>query len=565
MQAGLRRGLRSGTLRGLAFKAARCKHVMAVASAKTSIIREIQRQIVSKERSAVEITQQYLDAISKADSTVCSFITVDAEQALAQARAVDARIASGGTEGLGPLAGVPLAIKDNICTQGTRTTAGSQILRDYVPTFDATAVSKLRAAGAIFLGKTNMDEFGMGSSTENSSYKPTRNPWDPQRVPGGSSGGSAAAVAARECVAALGSDTGGSIRQPAHFCGIVGLKPTYGRVSRYGLMSYASSLDVIGPMTHSVEDAALLLNVMAGGDPRDATSSGQPVQDFTAGLRHSSSSSGSCSSSSSAAAAGTGSSGSGSSSRPLAGRRVGLVCETLGEGVAPEVEAAVRAAAGHLQQLGAEVEEISLPTFGLGLPAYYVLALSEASANLSRYDGVRYGARAPSAADLASLFCGSRGAGLGGEVKRRILMGSYALSAGYYDAYYKRAQQVRTLVQREMSGALQRCDALLTPTAPTPAYRLGEKASDPLAMYKGDLMTVNVNLAGLPAIVLPAGYVRVPAGAAAGDAAAGEGVQLPIGMQLIGRAFDEAGLLQLAHVYEQTAQLPALTPPLAVC
>ncbi|GLC34522.1 hypothetical protein PLESTB_001252100 [Pleodorina starrii] len=538
MQASIHTSLRSGSLRGLAFKAAHSKHTVASA-AKTSVIRDIHEKLSSKQCSSVEITQHYLDAISKTDATICSFITVDADQALAQARAVDAHIASQGTEGLHVLAGVPLAIKDNICTQGTRTTAGSQILRDYVPTFDATAVSKLRATGAVFLGKTNMDEFGMGSSTENSSYQPTRNPWDPERVPGGSSGGSAAAVAARECAAALGSDTGGSIRQPAHFCGIVGLKPTYGRVSRYGLISYASSLDVIGPMAHTVEDAALLLNAMGGGDAHDATSSGQPPVDFAAGLLPVESLQG--------------------GSRPLAGRRIGLVVETLGEGVAPEIEGAIRAAARHLESLGAVVEEVSLPTFGLGLPAYYVLALSEASSNLSRYDGVRYGARAPGAADLPSMFSRSRGDGLGGEVKRRILMGTYALSAGYYDAYYKRAQQVRTLVQQEMTAALSSYDALLTPTAPSPAYRLGEKSADPLAMYKGDLMTVNVNLAGLPAIVLPAGYM-----AAAGAAAAPEGgPQLPIGMQLIGRAFDEAGLLRLAHVYEQTAALPALAAPLA--
>ncbi|KXZ47016.1 hypothetical protein GPECTOR_38g252 [Gonium pectorale] len=540
MQASLHSGLRSGSLRGLAFKAARSKHTTSLASAKSSVIREIHEHIVSKQRSAVEVTQHYLDAIGKADSAVCSFITVDAEQALAQARALDAHIASSGTDGLGPLTGVPLAIKDNICTQGTRTTAGSQILRDYVPPFDATAVARLRGAGAVFVGKTNMDEFGMGSSTENSSYKPTRNPWDPERVPGGSSGGSAAAVAARECAGALGSDTGGSIRQPAHFCGIVGLKPTYGRVSRYGLISYASSLDCIGPMTHTVEDAALLLNAIAGGDPHDATSSGRAAEDFAARLLPPEQLGG-------------------GGSRPLAGRRIGLVRETLGEGVEPAVEAAVRGAAAHLESLGAVVEEVSLPTFGLGLPAYYVLALSEASSNLSRYDGVRYGARAPGAADLASLYGGSRGGGLGGEVKRRILMGTYALSAGYYDAYYKRAQQVRTLVQSEMGSALERFDALLTPTAPGPAYRLGEKSADPLAMYKGDLMTVNVNLAGLPAIVLPAGYTPAPEPASGGP---GHG-QLPIGMQLIGRAFDEAGLLQLAHAYEQTAPLPRLAAPLA--
>ncbi|GIL94464.1 hypothetical protein Vretimale_664 [Volvox reticuliferus] len=535
MQAGLHNGLRSGSLRGLAFKAARCKHT-AVSAAKSSVIRDIHKKIISKECSAVEVTQHYLDAIGKTDPKICSFITVDADQALAQARAVDAQIAAQGSEAIKVLSGVPLAIKDNICTQGTRTTAGSQILRDYVPTFDATAVSKLRAAGAVFLGKTNMDEFGMGSSTENSSYKATRNPWDPERVPGGSSGGSAAAVAARACAAALGSDTGGSIRQPAHFCGIVGLKPTYGRVSRFGLISYASSLDVIGPMAHTVEDAALLLNAITGVDSHDATSSGQPAVDFAAGLLPAESLQG--------------------GNRPLAGRRIGLVTETLGEGVASEIDAAIRAAARHLESLGAVVEEVSLPTFALGLPAYYVLALSEASSNLSRYDGVRYGVRAAGATDLPSMFSRSRGEGLGGEVKRRILMGTYALSAGYYDAYYKRAQQVRTLVQQEMNSALASFDALLTPTAPSPAYRLGEKSADPLAMYKGDLMTVNVNLAGLPAVVLPVGFM-------AGAGAEGQDVQLPVGMQLIGRGFDEAGLLQLAHVYEQTAYLPPLAAPLA--
>ncbi|PNW77502.1 hypothetical protein CHLRE_10g439400v5 [Chlamydomonas reinhardtii] len=530
MQASIHNGLRSGSLRGLAFKQARCKHTVA-ASSKQSVIREIHEQLSNKKRSAVEVTQQYLDAIARTDSTVCSYITVDGEQALAQARAVDARIAAGET--LGPLAGVPLAIKDNICTSGTRTTAGSQILRDYVPNFDATAVSRLRGAGAVFLGKTNMDEFGMGSSTENSSFKPTRNPWDAERVPGGSSGGSAAAVAAHECAAALGSDTGGSIRQPAHFCGIVGLKPTYGRVSRYGLISYASSLDCIGPMAHTVEDAALLLSGIAGGDSHDATSSGRPVVDFAAGL-----------------ATGLAAGG----SRPLAGKRIGLVAQTMGEGVAPAIDEAVRAAARHLESLGATVEEVSLPTFGQGLPAYYVLALSEASSNLSRYDSVRYGARSPAATDLASLFAGSRAEGLGGEVKRRILMGTYALSAGYYDAYYKRAQQVRTLVQQEMVAALGRCDALLSPAAPSAAYKLGEKSSDPLAMYKGDLMTVNVNLAGLPALVLPAGFVP---GSAEG------GAELPIGLQLVGRAFDEAGLLGLGYAYEQTAGVPARRAPLA--
>mmetsp|Transcript_13961 Transcript_13961/g.30176 ORF Transcript_13961/g.30176 Transcript_13961/m.30176 type:complete len:538 (+) Transcript_13961:56-1669(+) len=506
----------------------RNRSTVSVKAAKTSVIRTIQHDLQNKKRSAVEVTQHYLDSIARNDPVLNAFITVNQEQALAHAKELDAKIAKDGTSGLGPLAGVPIAIKDNICTQGIRTTAGSQILKDYSPAYDATAAARLRKSGAVFIGKTNMDEFGMGSSTENSSYKPTKNPWDPERVPGGSSGGSAAAVAGGECAAALGTDTGGSIRQPAHFCGVVGLKPTYGRVSRSGLISYASSLDVIGPMASCVEDAALLLNIIAGPDSADATCSDREVPDFSAGLRPASS----------------------LGSKPLAGKRLALVVETLGQGVAPEVEAGVRAAAKAMEELGAVVEEVSLPNFGVGLPAYYVLALSEASSNLSRYDGVRYGARDGQAADLASMYGRSRDAGLGAEVKRRILMGTYALSAGYYDAYYKRAQQVRTLVRQDMSNALSSYDALITPAAPTPAYKLGEKSSDPLSMYKGDLMTVNVNLAGLPAVVLPCGHAAVQ-GAPRGG--------LPLGVQLVGRAFAEAELLQLAHVYEQCVEvaLPA--------
>ncbi|GAX77434.1 hypothetical protein CEUSTIGMA_g4879.t1 [Chlamydomonas eustigma] len=501
----------------------RC-NTSASSSKKTSVIKTLQNEIKEKSRSAADVTQHYLETIARMEPVLNSYISINSEDALAQAHALDSHIAKEGTASLPPLAGIPIAIKDNICTRGLRTTAGSQILRDFLPKTDATAIARLRQAGAIIIGKTNMDEFGMGSSTENSSYKPTRNPCDPERVPGGSSGGSAAAVAAHECAAALGSDTGGSIRQPAHFCGVVGLKPTYGRVSRSGLIAYASSLDVIGPMASSVEDCALLLNAIAGQDPLDSTSSSQPVPDFTQLIKSAST----------------------FSSKPLAGKRLGLVTQTLGQGVDPEVEVAIREAARHLESLGAVVEEVPLPNSDLGLPAYYVLALSEASSNLSRYDGVRYGARVSPAGGLGEMYTHTRGQGLGPEVKRRILMGYYALSAGYYDAYYKQAQQVRTLVREEMLSALSQYDALVTPTAPSPAYKVGEKSSDPLAMYKGDLMTVNVNLSGLPAIVVPCGSASISDGS-------GNQKSLPIGLQIIGRAFGEVELLEIAHTYEQTS------------
>jgi len=467
----------------------------------------------------VELTRACLARLEATEPAVRAYISVSGDAALEAAAAVDAARARG--EALGPLAGVPLAVKDNLCATGGPTTAGSRILSSYEPPYDATAVARLRQAGAVVVGKTNMDEFGMGSTTEGSAFHATANPFDATRVPGGSSGGSAASVAARSCAGALGSDTGGSIRQPASFCGVVGVKPTYGRVSRHGLVAYASSLDTVGPIAQTVRDAALLLGAVAGADPMDATCSAAPVPAYAAALQP-------------AEAMG---------SQPLAGLTLGLLDASDGPGVSPGVAAAVAAAAAHLESLGAAVERVSLPSFELGLPAYYVLAPCEASSNLSRYDGVRYGARAEDADDLGSMYRSTRQRGLGAEVKRRILVGTYALSAGYYDAYYKRAQQVRTLVKQELGGALGKCDALLLPAAPTAAYGMGDKDGDPLAMYTGDLFTVNVNLAGLPAVSVPCG----------------EDGGMPVGLQLVGREMGEEALLRLAHAYEQTA---SAAPPL---
>ncbi|KAI3434565.1 hypothetical protein D9Q98_002637 [Chlorella vulgaris] len=455
-------------------------------------------QVARRGTSATELTTAYLRQLHSAETQLQCFLAVDDEYALRQAALIDSRLAQG--EDVGPLAGVPIAVKDNLCTQGLQTTAGSRGLHGFVPTYDATAVARLRAAGAVVLGKTNMDEFGMGSSCENSGYQPTFNPWDTKHVPGGSSGGSAAAVAAKQCIAALGSDTGGSIRQPASFCGVVGVKPTYGRVSRNGLVAYASSLDCVGPIAQSVADAAAVLTVIAGSDLADATCSQKPVEDYTAGLLPLDN----------------------LSSKPLAFKRLALIQEACGEGVDAGVTAALAGAVRHLQELGAEVEQVSLPSFAAGLPAYYVIALSEASSNLSRYDGVRFGQRG-AANELKNMYASSRHSGLGSEV--------------------------RTLVRREMNMALGRFDALLCPAAPTTAYRVGEKLCDPLSMYKGDLMTVNLNLAGLPAVCLPCGF----SGQAAGNA-------LPVGMQLIGRAFGEADLLKLAHIYEQTSGVVTILP-----
>ncbi len=469
-------------------------------------IRELHHQLVSKEISAIELTQAALDRIEAVEPKLRSFLRVTTEVAIAQAQRVDAQIAAG--ESIGLLAGIPLGIKDNLCTQGVTTTCGSRILENFVPPFESTVTDRLFASGAIMVGKTNLDEFAMGSSTENSAYQVTANPWDLACVPGGSSGGSAAAVAAGQCVASLGSDTGGSIRQPASYCGIVGLKPTYGRVSRYGLVAYASSLDQIGPFGRSVEDVAVMLGAIAGYDPKDATSLKVDVPDYTKSLIP-----------------------------DLKGLRVGIIRETFGEGLSPVVAASVEAAIAQLKSLGAEIKEISCPRFRYGLPTYYIIAPSEASANLARYDGVKYGARSIEADNLLDMYTQTRAQGFGAEVKRRIMIGTYALSAGYYDAYYLKAQQVRTLIKEDFDAAFEQVDVLVSPTAPTTAFRAGEKTADPLSMYLSDLMTIPVNLAGLPGLSLPCGF--------------DEG-GLPIGLQIIGNVLREDLVLRTAYAYEQS-------------
>lgn len=471
------------------------------------------------EVSARELTDQHLARIEAVDGTVHAFLEVTAERARADADRIDAARAAG--EQLPPLAGIPLAIKDNLCTQGIRTTCSSRMLETFVPPYESTVTERLWQAGAVLLGKTNLDEFAMGSSTETSAFGPSRNPWDPERVPGGSSGGSSAAVAAGECVASLGSDTGGSIRQPASFCGVVGLKPTYGRVSRWGLVAFASSLDQVGPFTTSVADAAELLQVIAGADPRDSTCLSAPVPDYRAVLE-----------------------------QPVAGLRVGIVRECLEtEGLDPAVRAAVLAAADQLQALGCELVEVSCPRFNDGIATYYVIAPSEASANLARYDGVKYGYRAEGADSLAEMTARSRAEGFGDEVQRRILIGTYALSAGYVDAYYRKAQQVRTLIRRDFDRAFETVDVLLTPTSPTTAFRFGAHSDDPLAMYLADLLTIPANMAGLPAISLPCGF---------------DGQGLPIGLQLITGVLQEERLLQVAHHYERAASVMAARPAAAL-
>jgi aspartyl-tRNA(Asn)/glutamyl-tRNA(Gln) amidotransferase subunit A len=466
---------------------------------------ELARAIRHREVSAAEAARGCFERIRAGDATLGSFLALDEEGALARAREIDAELSRGADPG--PLAGVPLAIKDVLCTRGIETTAGSRILRGFVPAFDATAVERLRAAGAVVVGKTNCDEFAMGSSNESSAYKPARNPWDTARVPGGSSGGSAAAVAGRLVPGAIGTDTGGSIRQPAGLTGITGLKPTYGRVSRYGVVAFASSLDQVGPMARTAQDCALILGAIAGHDPRDSTSIDALVPDYPAALRVG-----------------------------LEGLKVGVPREAFGEGLDPEVRTAVEKALRALSDLGAELREVSLPHLPYGIAAYYLIATAEASSNLARYDGVRYGHRAKEPRDLMDLYCRTRAEGFGPEVKRRIMLGTYALSAGYYDAYYLRAQRVRTLLRRDYEEAFRSVDLVATPTSPTPAFRLGEKTEDPLQMYLADIYTVPCNLAGLPGLSTGCGF-------------SSDG--LPIGLQLLARPLDEPTLLGAAHAYEQ--------------
>jgi aspartyl-tRNA(Asn)/glutamyl-tRNA(Gln) amidotransferase subunit A len=478
-------------------------------------VHEAARMLAAREVSSRELTQAALDRIAQVDGRVHAFLTVTAEQALAEADAADARLRAGDAT---PLTGIPMALKDVLCTAGVTTTCGSRMLYNFVPPYDATVVARLRAAGAVSVGKTNMDEFAMGSSTENSAYGPTRNPWDLERVPGGSSGGSSAATAAGMGLFSLGSDTGGSIRQPAALCGIVGLKPTYGRVSRYGLVAFASSLDQIGPFTRDVEDAALVMNVIAGHDPRDSTSAPLPVPDYTAAL-----------------------------SGDVRGLRIGVPMEYFVEGMDQGVREAVTRAANEFIRLGATIDwEISLPSTGAALAVYYIIAPSEASANLARYDGVKYGYSNHEGTSMWEDMELTRQHGFGDEVKRRIMLGTYALSAGYYDAYYKKAQQVRTLIRREFDAAFERCDVLLTPTSPTAAFRIGEKTADPVQMYLNDVFTLPVNIAGLPGISLPCGFVD----------------GLPVGMQLIGKPFAEETLLRAGHAYQQATDWHTKRPPL---
>ncbi len=492
-----------------------------------------------REVSAVELTQAVLERIYAVDNAVKAYLSLMPEAALESAAAADRAFAAADDPATLPaLLGIPLAIKDVILVEGAPATCGSKILEDFVPPFEATVTGKLRAAGAVLLGKTNTDEFAMGSSTENSAYFTTRNPWDLSRVPGGSSGGSAAAVAADECLAALGTDTGGSVRQPASLCGVVGLKPTYGRVSRYGLVAFASSLDQIGALAKDVTDAALLLQAIAGHDPLDSTSMDAPVPDYMAALGLARSETGQ---SSKHPAALTGL----RPSQPLQGLRVGVPAEYFIDGMQPEVEQTVRAAIDTLVSLGAQVKEISLSHTEYALPVYYLIAPAEASANLARYDGVRYGLRHPEAQTMWQGFKLSRGAGFGPEVKRRIMLGAYALSAGYYDAYYLKAQQVRTLLKRDFDLAFQQVDVIAAPVSPTTAFKVGEKADDPLSMYLADVFTLSLNLAGNCGLSVPCGFDQ-------------QG--LPIGLQLIGPAFGEPTILRAAYVYEQATAWRARKP-----
>ena len=474
---------------------------------------ELSQGLKKKTFSSVELTQHFLERANRLDHQLNSFISLTDSQAIAQAKSADEQIAAGNTT---PLTGIPIGHKDIFCTDGVKTSCGSKMLDNFVPPYNATVIEKFNAAGAVSLGKTNMDEFAMGSSNESSFYGAVKNPWNTDCVPGGSSGGSAAAVAAQLAPATTGTDTGGSIRQPAALCGITGLKPTYGRVSRYGMIAFASSLDQGGPMTRTAEDAAMMLNVMAGFDQRDSTSMDREVPDYTANLND-----------------------------DLQGLTIGLPSEYFGEGLDSDIEASIQNAIKEYEKLGATVKEISLPNTELAVPCYYIVAPSEASANLSRFDGVRYGHRCEDPKDLMDLYTRSREEGFGEEVKRRILVGTYALSAGFYDAYYKKAQQIRRLIKNDFVAAFKEVDIIMGPTVPNPAFNIGEKSNDPVAMYLEDIYTISVNLAGLPGMSIPAGFSK----------------NLPAGLQLIGNYFDEAKLLNVAHQFQQATDFHLKTPP----
>ncbi|MEA3493266.1 MAG: Asp-tRNA(Asn)/Glu-tRNA(Gln) amidotransferase subunit GatA [Candidatus Margulisiibacteriota bacterium] len=476
---------------------------------------ELHSQLTSKKVSSVELTEAVFTQIDKTENKVRAYVSINKEAALKEAKAADQRIKN--NDNVTPLTGIPIAIKDNMCTRGVLTTCSSKILANYIPPYDATIVTKIKEAGAVIIGKANMDEFAMGSSTENSGLHPTFNPWDIETVPGGSSGGSAAAVAAGEAVLATGSDTGGSIRQPASFCGVVGFKPTYGRVSRYGLVAFASSLDQIGPLTKDVTDSAILLNTIAGYDPKDSTSVNIPVPDYRKALVDN-----------------------------VKKLKVGVIKELLGKGIDKTIQESVNKATAKLKELGADIIEVSLPSFEYAVATYYLIAPAEASSNLARYDGVKFGHRAKEAKDLLTMYYKTRAEGFGAEVKRRIMLGTYALSAGYYDAYYLKALKVRTLIKQDFDKAFKRCDVLVSPTSPSVAFKVGEKKDDPLAMYMADIATIPVNLAGLPAISVPCGISN----------------GLPIGLQIIGKAFDEETILHAAFTYEQNTQWHKKNPPL---
>jgi aspartyl-tRNA(Asn)/glutamyl-tRNA(Gln) amidotransferase subunit A len=469
-------------------------------------IHQAHKLLARKKLSSLELTRAFLERIHQVEPKIHALVTITEELALEQARKADERLAKGDTS---PLTGIPVVIKDNMCTRGIRTTCSSKMLENFVPPYDATVVEKLKECGAVIVGKSNMDEFAMGSSTEHSAFYTTLNPWDLARVPGGSSGGSAAAVAAGETVYALGSDTGGSIRQPAGFCSVTGLKPTYGRVSRYGLVAFASSLDQIGPLTTDVTDCALVMNAIADHDPRDSTSVPYPTPDYTKCLNAN-----------------------------LNGLKIGVPKEYFVEGMQPEVESAMRAAIGKLEDLGAKVDwSVSLPSTRYAIAVYYIIAPSEASANLARYDGVKYGFSYPNAESMWDAMEKTRQYGFGAEVKRRIMLGTYALSAGYYDAYYLKAQKVRTLIRQEFDRAFEKYDVLVTPTSPTVPFKIGEKTDDPVQMYLSDVCTLPINIAGVPAISIPAGFAS----------------GLPVGMQIIGKPFAEETILKVAYAYEQAA------------